>query len=610
MKPCSPLRFTLSALALMLWTTDSAFAQEEPAADAIFIDRVDVNVVNVEVFVTDNKGRRVAGLTADDFAITEDGQPVEISNFYAVTREDRLAADLGKDTSALLDQPPTAQRPPLPEDQQLNLVVYVDHFNIRPENRNRVLESLEGFLEDRITQGDNVMLIGYDRGLDVVAPFTREPSQIIEGLRKMSKLSTSRQLDDAERRRVMRYMLTRVSSGGPPLGGNGGLATQGTAEDDLRNAYQYVRSYVQATRSDLRQAAGAIRSVVRSLAGLPGRKAMLYVSDGLPQRPGEDLYQLLANMFSATELRGLRNGSVDPVMETQREDESHLFKAITEEANAHQVTLYTLDARGPRGSSSLSAEFADLSAGNGGSVAIEAQRTTSLQEPLIALAGETGGTPILNASNFGEALAIIGSDFDSFYSLGYRSPRGGDSKFHRIDVKVKRPGLKVRHRNGYVDKPEEERVADRTLSSLILDLEKNPLGVELDFGVPEEKSRGRFLLPILIRIPFRELTLLPNGEVEEGRLRIFLAVQDEEGGISDLHDFPYPISVPRDQMQLAREREIGYQTTLNIRGGTPKVAIAVWDELSGTESYVHKRVLVGKDKEKKDKKDRRETRGR
>lgn len=610
MKPCSPLRFTLSALALMLWTTGSAFAQEEPAADAIFIDRVDVNVVNVEVFVTDNKGRRVAGLTADDFAITEDGQPVEISNFYAVTREDRLAADLGKDTSALLDQPPTAQRPPLPEDQQLNLVVYVDHFNIRPENRNRVLESLEGFLEDRITQGDNVMLIGYDRGLDVVAPFTREPSQIIEGLRKMSKLSTSRQLDDAERRRVMRYMLTRVSSGGPPLGGNGGLATQGTAEDDLRNAYQYVRSYVQATRSDLRQAAGAIRSVVRSLAGLPGRKAMLYVSDGLPQRPGEDLYQLLANMFSATELRGLRNGSVDPVMETQREDESHLFKAITEEANAHQVTLYTLDARGPRGSSSLSAEFADLSAGNGGSVAIEAQRTTSLQEPLIALAGETGGTPILNASNFGEALAIIGSDFDSFYSLGYRSPRGGDSKFHRIDVKVKRPGLKVRHRNGYVDKPEEERVADRTLSSLILDLEKNPLGVELDFGVPEEKSRGRFLLPILIRIPFRELTLLPNGEVEEGRLRIFLAVQDEEGGISDLHDFPYPISVPRDQMQLAREREIGYQTTLNIRGGTPKVAIAVWDELSGTESYVHKRVLVGKDKEKKDKKDRRETRGR
>ena len=136
-------------------------------------------------------------------------------------------------------------------------------------------------------------------------------------------------------------------------------------------------------------------------------------------------------------------------------------------------------------------------------------------------------------------------------------------------------------------------MADRTLSSLILNLEKNPLGVNIDFGVPEKKGRGKFLLPVLVRIPFREITLLPDGEVEQGRLRIFITVQDEDGGISETQEFPYPLTVPRDQVAAARNREIGYSASLKIRRGTPKVAVGVWDELSGTESYIHKSLLVG-----------------
>jgi len=202
---------------------------------------------------------------------------------------------------------------------------------------------------------------------------------------------------------------------------------------------------------------------------------------------------------------------------------------------------------------------------------------------------------VLNTFAFGNALNGVAKDFDSFYSLGYRSHHGGDGKYHKIQVRVKRPGLKARHRDGFVDKPESERIADRTLSSLILNLEKNPLGINVDFGVPEKKS-GDYLLPVLIRIPFRGITLLPNGEIEQGQLRIYVAVQNEEGGISKTHEFPYPLSVPRDQVAAARNRDIGYSTTLKIRRGVPKVAVGVWDELSGTESFVHKSVFVGQKK--------------
>src|SRR5258707_6375411 len=55
------------------------------AADASFIDIVNVSVVNVDVYVTDKKGSAVTGLTKDDFELSENGRPVQITNFYSVT---------------------------------------------------------------------------------------------------------------------------------------------------------------------------------------------------------------------------------------------------------------------------------------------------------------------------------------------------------------------------------------------------------------------------------------------------------------------------------------------------------------------------------------------
>ena len=584
-RPAALVSTLLALSPLALVSGDPAGAQEEPTS--IFIERVDVDVINVEVFVTGRDGRRVTGLAPEDFEIYEDGQRVEISNFYAVATEDRLMQDLARDRELIREgRPPRLGRPELPEDQQLNLMVYIDHYNLRPQNQARILEQLEGFLEDRVAQGDNVMLVGYDRRLRVFQNFTRDREKIVSGLRKMRKVATHGQIDDLERRQVMLRMGRFPSAtSGSVIGG------QVLAGDDVSVAYQLVRSYVQRARNDLRYTLDALEKTASSLAGLPGRKAILYVSDGLPKRPGEELYQQMLDLFGNS-LPTAAGKSLDPFIEALEQDETHLLGRITQQANAHQVTLYTLDARGAS-SGTLSAEYADLSAGTGGHTTIDNLRNMNLQEPLIELANATGGSSILNTRAFDSALGGLAQDFDSFYSLGYRSRHGGDGKYHRIDVRVKREGLKVRHRTGFMDKPEVERVADRTLSSLILDLEKNPLGVNIDFGVPEKQGRGTFLLPILIRIPFREITLLPNGEVEQGRLRIFLAVQDEDGGISKTHEFPYPLTVPREQVAVARDREIGYSAKLKVRRGVPKVAVGVWDELSGTESFIHKSLLIG-----------------
>lgn len=548
---------------------------------ALFIGRVDVSVVNVEVFVSDRAGNPVSGLNREDFLLLKDGEPVEISNFYAAERPAHLEESLRALASA--ERRSNDQEAFLPSDRQLNLVVYVDHANLRPNNRKRVLDDLRGFLTERAGQGDNVMLVGYSSSVQVEQPFTRDVTRILDGLDRLGKAATRRQIDDLERRRI----LARVAESAQDTVNRDPLSRP---IDGIQTAYGSIRNYVLERRSELRLTTKALRDTLRSLAGLPGRKALIYVSDGLPARPGEELYQAMADLFSAG--GGSGEAVLDPTLEALRDDQGQVFNELIREANAQQVTFYPVDARGPRGEGRLSSEFGNQSAGPAGNVALAALAEASLQEPLIAMASATGGRSILNTFAFDAALGKAGLAFDSFYSLGFTLPEGGDGAFHALEVIVRHPDYKVRHRSGFQDKPEAERVGDRTLSSLFLEANDNPLGIGLTFGEPAKK-KGNFELPILVRIPFRELTLVPQGEQQQGRLQIFLAVRDEEGRVSALHQQPYPVSLTRAQAQQAKNQDIGYSAQLAVRPGTATVAVGVWDEVSGIKAFVQERVLVG-----------------
>lgn len=555
--------------------------QEPQPPSALFLGKVDVSVVNVEVYVTDADGNPVSGLTSDDFVLLEDGQPVEISNFYAATRPDRLQENL-----AALNRPlrplPSTQDPFLPNDQQLNLIVYIDHTNLRPDNRKRVLADMRSFLVERAHQGDNIMLVGYGGSVKVEQPLTREPTRILDALDRLGKAATRRQIDDLERRRILSRMAESAQD-------NNSRDPLSIPIDGVSNAYSAIRSYVQERRSEMRLTTKALRETLRALAGLPGRKALVYVSDGLPARPGEELYQVMADLFSAG---SLGEPVIDPTIEALREDQGQLFNDVIREANAQQVTFYPIDARGPRGEGRLSAEFGNQAGGPAGNTVLAGLREASLQEPLIDLAEATGGATILNTFNFDQALTTASSAFDTFYSLGFTLPEGGDGSFHQLEVVVRHPDYHVRHRSGFQDKPEIERMADRTLSSLFLEANDNPLQIAVAFGKAKKRKKN-YELPLMVRIPFRALTLLPRGDQREGRLQIFVAVRDEKGRVSDLHQEPYPLSLTRAQAAQAHDQDIGYGHTFAVRPGTATIAIGVWDEVSGSKSFIQQRVLVG-----------------
>jgi hypothetical protein len=220
-------------------------------------------------------------------------------------------------------------------------------------------------------------------------------------------------------------------------------------------------------------------------------------------------------------------------------------------------------------------------------------RFANLQSPLQLLAEKTGGKAILNTNVVMPQLERMANDFNSYYSLGYTPTHYGDGRYHKIEVKVKRKGLQVRHREGYRDKNTEARMSDGTLAALRFPFENNPLSIQVELGTPTRRSDGYYLQPVLVKIPIGKLVLVPRENTHEGRVRLFIAAVDVEGNTSEVQQVPLPISVPEAQVAEAVKKYYTYSVSLLMRGGEQKVAVGVRDDLAGQDSYVARTVRVG-----------------
>jgi VWFA-related protein len=544
-------------------TQESAPAPERPP-EALFIDRVEVNLVDVEVFVTDRRGRRVTDLAREDFEVRVDGRPVEITNFYASTTPPAVAAagapgDLATASPGAAASPAGSPPPAdaaIPREQRLNLMVYVDHTFIQPGNRRRVLDHLRRFLAEGLDDHTWVMLVGYGGSVQVEAPLTRDRETLAAGVEAL----------------------------GGKAGGVGPLSIDRVVRV-LRNTEQadvasFVSSFVAQEEAKLRLSLGALEGSLALFAGLPGRKAVLHVSDGLPA----EVMQLATALYGGDSALapGMRNG------------ERRLYDQLVRAAQAHQIAFYPMDTRGPGGHDLTTAEMGPLasfeSAPGISNVVLAAGETLNRQEPLLEMAAATGGSAILNTFNFDRALEAVAVDFASFYSLGFVAPNAGDGRRHAIDVRVTRPGLRVRHREGYVDKPLLERVGDRTLSFLHLGMESNPLGIHLGLGTPRRDGR-QWIVPLLVRVPAGGVALVPQDGGRRGRLHVFLAVRDDRGRVSKLTHLPHPLEIA-DGDAAAEGGDVGIGVNVEVRPGAWTLAVGVWDELGGGESYVRQTVEV------------------
>lgn len=584
----------------------------------IFSDIEEVHVVNVDVVVTDAEGRQVTGLTAEDFRIFEDGRPVEISNFYPVAEGRPLAspvttaegpeAEAAEASGAEAGATGEGQgETSLPEPVAFHLVVFVDNVNLRPVHRNRVLARLDEYLTENWRPGMSAMLVSNERVLEIPQPFTGRREDMLAALDELERTGNRGSRLIQERENLLAAMgQVRVDAGSALYdtkvglfgGGARGVGPDGEVEEgtpqgsmtqaDVTAMVQaeahalvpQLMAYAQARNDEVLGSLRVLDQLVVMLAGLPGRKAILHVSDGLSVNPAQAMFDAFHKLF---EVLPQGPGLVDLSDEAARYDLIAAFRQLTDTANAGRVSLYTLDASPPEAVSRGGAENANEIR----SLGFSSTEERNEQESLALMAEETGGRTSLSNSTLDATVNGLFDDFESYYSLGYQADRE-PGRERRIEVRLTDPrrGLTLRHRRKLRDRTPEELMAERTLAALVLGSQHNPLDVTLEALDPQPADDGNFLVPVRVRIPLGKLVLVPGAREHQARVSLYVVAADNRGRTSEVMQQVCPIRIPNSELLVALGGHAECGVRLLMEPGEQRVAVGVRDELSAREATV------------------------
>ena len=571
-------------MAMLVGLAFPALAQDAPASD--FFETVDVNVVNVEVYVTDREGNPVPGLTQDDFVLLEDGNPVEISNFYAAhkgkpseTSDFVAEQEVTEDDGAGLE-------PIIPEDQRLNLVIFIDNNNITPRNRNRVLEALRGSVFFNLNPEDRVLLASYDGSVNVREPLSNDPVELAKALDELAEGSPQGVHASLNRISILRQLQQLDLEENTAFQGQVGF-TSNNLDSLADSILSEIRSHSQQQFTEVERTIEALSGFVDTLSGLSGRKAVIHVSDGLNLRPGEVLFKAWDRKVRDLNIPG-SFANVDS--EAREFDATGLFEDLGRHANANQVTFHTIMAGGRQSLTITPAErgafFNDsadaASLGQAWGEGLDSLEKSNFRGSLQIMADATGGQATLSTSAIGSALQRLKKDLDTYYSLGFVAQ--DDNKNHKISVRLKNSDYKIRHRESYRNLTADEQMTSRTRSALLFETEENPLQVVVGFGDEEKDEKGRVLVPVMVKFPLANVLLLPQEQFHEGKVSIYVAARDTKGGTSPVQKMPAPIRIPNDKLLTALGQVAGFRVTLMMKPGEHSVVVGVRDELANVDS--------------------------
>ncbi len=223
--------------------------------------------------------------------------------------------------------------------------------------------------------------------------------------------------------------------------------------NDLERAYVY-RMTPDAVEIIRRQVTfTALRGICTKLGSLrEGRKSLILLSEGFnatlpPQMRTNEAAGAIIGSGGATTLgrdsfAGDNNPLEDRAQLSASMDMNREMQDVWDACNRANTSIYSVDPRG------LATGGFDITANI--SMRTSQQYLGSSQDTLRSLSENTDGRAIVNRNDLAGAMKQIIRDSSAYYLVGYTSSNAPtDGKFHEIKVRVKRPGLQVRHRKGY-----------------------------------------------------------------------------------------------------------------------------------------------------------------
>jgi VWFA-related protein len=372
--------------------------------------RAGINLVRVDCIVTDKKGQPVMDLKEGDFQVWEDGAAQEITSFKLFKIDALNQTTPARPIRTTFDEESEAQR----TDVRL-FSFFLDDYHVRRGNAMRARIDLANFVRNEVAPQDMVSIMYPLEPLDAVV-LSRDHENLARALEKFD----GRKYDYTPRNQY---------------------------EDEIAS---YPTQTIEQVRLDV--SLSALKALIIRLGGLrEGKKALVLVSEGYSN-------YIPPQMQSSNGLvKGLNNPAANNPFagDSQQQQTLRFFgeaemmgrlKDVFDLANRYNVSIYALDPRG------LAAFEQDIDEGGAGiSLTTDKEMLRMTLTSLQVLADNTDGRAIVNKNDLAAGMRQILRDQSAYYLLGYNSSKAPvDGKFHEIKVKVKRPGLDVRARKGYV----------------------------------------------------------------------------------------------------------------------------------------------------------------
>jgi len=547
-----------------------------------FFEPIQVNLVNLDVVATDPEGLPVRGLEITDFEVEEDGVPVEVTHFFAAPMVGEGSPD-----------PQTGTTPDDRPYQSVHFVIFVDEVDLSPFSRRAAIDHLTSFLSRDLPPALKLMLVTYDGRMKIRVPFTGDQSRLVSELEEIgtekgpgidreregilrSVRTVAAELATAEETEVFSEGLAR--DGSPSAQQPSGSASDkkimvSMLSDQARAQVGTIQAYAERRRQRTEDLLGQLGLLLRTLSAVPGPKAVVFVCDGLEIRPGEHLFATWEQAFPAV----ARDISLRSHEEAQRFDLGDRVESLVQQANGRRVSFFTLgsDARTESG---ISAEGGGIESGGA------LFQTMADREALSRLTHDTGGQALLISPGVNERLGEVSRGLAAYYSLGFHPNHLGDGRYHSLSVRVTRPGVRVRHREGYLDTTSADLIADSVFAAAILGVIDNPLAVSIEQRKAVRSSaRGARQVPLLVKIPMDRLVLIPRESDHVGQVSLMAVVYGTDG-LSDVQTWSFPIEIANQRLREVLGQNAGFEIVVTAREGAQRIGIGVRDQVAKTDA--------------------------
>ncbi|MFL6231196.1 MAG: VWA domain-containing protein [Pyrinomonadaceae bacterium] len=528
--PITRLARALLCLALLNQTT--ALAQQpqptpRPTSDDEVI-KLNTELVQLRAVVTDRKGQIVENLSKDDFAVSENGQPREVS-FFSVERAPGSAAPTapGANGGTAAARTPSVRAAAAPPSR--TIVLFVDTLHLAPDSLMRVKTQLKKFVDEQMTDGDLVAVVASSGTLGILQQFTRDRRILKYAIDKISLftgLHTS----------ITPFLASRAVVEDPQAL-NQVLSILAAEEGYVRMNATSDNTYAASrAREFLAQAAALQRSTLRVLGA---------VSEQLARLRGQRLIAFVSDGFSLYD----DGGSTDRAG----------LEAAESRATRAGVMIYPVYAKGL-----VAPSGADM----GSSYSFESEQ--DVQANLRELAQATGGEAHLNTNDLRAPLRQMLDANRVYYALAYYLPKDSDKKFRRINVAVRNhPEYTVRTQRGYTpaaDAGAEVATTPRQklFQQMIAPLPATNLGVTASADFLEVAGDDA-QVTLQVHIDANRLQYERQGDNSLLRCEVAAVVFDEAGKIVDGATITETINATLTPAQLEAARREGYRYTRRIR---------------------------------------------